>query len=107
QIRIRCRDHADVDLDRLAAGDALEPLVLEDAQDLGLELERHVADLVEEQRAAVGELELAFLLLGRAGERALLVAEQLALEQTLRDGGAVDRDVRLARAWRQRMDRAR
>src|SRR6185503_6536392 len=53
EIEVGRGDHADVDLDRLAAGDALEPLVLEHAQDLGLELQRHVADFVEEQRAAV------------------------------------------------------
>jgi hypothetical protein len=42
---------------------------------------RHLADLVEEQRAAVGELEAALAARCAAGERALLVAEQLALEQ--------------------------
>ena len=40
-----------------------------------------LADLVEEQRAAVGQLEAAAAPLRRAGERALLVAEQLALQQ--------------------------
>jgi glutamyl-tRNA reductase len=44
---------------------------------------RHLADLVEEQRAAVGGLEEADLLAIGAGERAALVAEQLALEQGL------------------------
>ena len=44
----------------------------------------HVADLVEEQRAAVRLLELAAPLLRGAGERALLVAEQLALDQLAR-----------------------
>src|SRR4029079_17201667 len=52
------------------------------------------ADLVEEERAAVGELEPAALAVGRAGERALLVAEQLALEQLLAERGAVDRHER-------------
>ena len=48
----------------------------------------------------VGRLELADLLLGRAGERALLVAEQLAFQQRLGQGGAVEADERavLARA---------
>ena len=45
-------------------------------------------------RAAVGRLELARLLRDRAGEGALLVAEQLALEQRLGDRGAVDRHER-------------
>ena len=35
---------------------------------------------------------IAHGLLGRAGERALLIAEQLALEQLLRNRRAIDRD---------------
>ena len=51
---------------------------------------RHVADLVEEEGAAVALLELADAAAVSAGEGALLVAEQLALQQVLRDGGAVE-----------------
>ena len=69
--------------------------LLQEAQQLGLQRERHVADLVEEQRAAVGGLELARGLLGGAGEGARLVAEQLAFEQLLGNGRAVDGDERL------------
>ena len=53
---------------------------------------RHVADLVEEERAAVGELELAGAVAVRAGEGAAGVAEELALEQLGRDRRAVERD---------------
>ena len=56
---------------------------------------RHVADLVEEQRAALRGLEQAAAVGDRAGERALLVAEQLGLEQALGDRAAVDRHERL------------
>ena len=45
--------------DRLRAADAREPPLLEGAQDLGLRAGGHVADLVEEERAAVGLLELS------------------------------------------------
>ena len=55
--------------------------VLQHAQQLRLELGRHVADLVEEQRAAVGLHEEAPARRGGAGEGALHVAEQLALQQ--------------------------
>ena len=44
---------------RLAAADARELALLEHAQELRLERQRHVADLVEEERAAGGRLELA------------------------------------------------
>ncbi|MNR00392.1 hypothetical protein D3C85_1161630 [compost metagenome] len=58
-------------------------------------MQRHVADLVEEQGAAVGLLDqAAHALAARAGEGARLVAEQLALDQRLRHGGAVDRHER-------------
>ena len=56
-----------------------------------------LADLVEEQRAALGQLEAAPLARLRAGEGALLVAEQLGLDQRLRQRRAVDLDERLLR----------
>jgi hypothetical protein len=45
----------------------------------------HLADLVEEERAAVGLLEAADAAAVGAGEGALLVAEELGLEERLRD----------------------
>src|SRR5262249_56848042 len=49
----------------------------------------HLADLVEEQRALIGGLELAGLLPVGARERALLVAEQLGFEELARKRRAV------------------
>src|SRR5206468_5079144 len=57
---------------------------------LGLGGRRHVADLVEEEGAAAALLELADAAAVGAGEGPLLVAEQLALQQVLRDGCAVE-----------------
>ena len=74
-----------VDLERRRAADPLELALLEDAQQLRLDRERQLADLVEEQRAAVGPLEAARPLAVGAGEGAALVAEQLGLEQRLGD----------------------
>ena len=79
-----------VGLDRLVAADALESSVLQHAQHFGLGQRRHVADFVEEEGAAVALLELADPLAVGAGEGALLVAEQLAFQQGLGNGGAVD-----------------
>ena len=87
--------------------EALDLALLQHAQHLGLRLGAHVADFVEEDRAAVGLLELADLLLGRAGERALFVAEQLRLDQLLGNRRAVDLDEALAAAQAVAMDRAR
>ena len=98
---------ADVDRDLLRAADARERPLLQHAQQLHLHRRLHLADLVEEQRAAVGELEDAACGVVGAGERALLVAEQLALEQRLGDRRAVDRDERERRARAELVDRLR
>ena len=57
------------DVDRLFRSHALQPPVLQDAQHPHLGRRRQLADLVEEQRAAVGPLEPAPPGLDRAGER--------------------------------------
>ena len=67
-----------------AAADRLDLALLQRAQQLDLRRQRQLADLVEEQRAAVGLDELAGVLFGGAGEGALLVAEQNRLDQVLR-----------------------
>src|SRR5687767_8708015 len=85
-------DHADVDLDVAAGAQAGELAILQDVQELGLQGQGHLADLVEEDGAAVGELELAELALLGAGEGAALVAEELGLEELEGQGGAVDLD---------------
>src|SRR5690606_33495580 len=77
------------------------------AQHLGLRGRRHVADLVEDQRAAVGLLELARAILGGAGERALHVAEELALDQLRGTRRAVHLDQRLLAARRALVQRRR
>src|SRR5262249_31392667 len=88
---IRGRDDAYVDDDRPRAAKPLDAAILQYAQDLRLRAETHVADLVEEDRAAVGGLQQALLLAVGSGEGPALVTEQLALEERVGDGGAVDR----------------
>ena len=88
QVAVGRGDQPHVGLDCLVASDPLERLLLQQAQDLGLQARRHVADLVEEERAAVALLELADAAAVGAGEGALLVPEQLALQQGLGDGRA-------------------
>ena len=60
-VLVRCRDHPHIDLDRLAAADALDHLFLQHAQQFCLERQVHVADLVEENRALVRQFEFAEL----------------------------------------------
>src|SRR5207247_6481196 len=94
QVLVGRRDDAGVDTKHLAAADALELARLQKPKELDLEGRTHLTDLVEEEGAAVRELELALSLHVRAGVGAALVAEQLGLQQGVGDRAAVDRDER-------------
>ena len=107
EIGVRRRDEPHVDLDRRRAADGDDLALLEDAQQLHLDRERRLADLVEEERAAARDLEHAVLVADRAREAPLHVAEELALEQVLRQRAAVDRDERGVRPAAPVVDRLR
>src|SRR5207248_11064836 len=94
EIAVRRGEDAGPYRDPLDAANPLELALLQDAKELRLQVLGKLADLVEEEAAVVGELELPDLGRHRAGEGALLVAEQLALEERVDDGGAVDGDER-------------
>src|SRR3546814_2235386 len=79
------------DLDRFGAADGRDLSGLKDAQQPGLRLHRHVADLVQEQRAALRLLELAGGAGMGAGEGPFFVTEQFRFDQFAGDGGHVDR----------------
>jgi hypothetical protein len=98
---------AAVDVDRLVATDALEHAVLQHAQQSYLRRRRELADLVEEQRAAVGPFEPTLALAHRAREAAALVAEQLRVDELGGDRPAVDADERLGRSLRPGVERPR
>ncbi len=85
-------DDAHVGSDRLHAADTVEMAVGQHPQQTGLQLGRHVADLVEEQRAALGLLEAALPAGLRPREGPALVAEEFRLEQVARDRCSVDGD---------------
>jgi hypothetical protein len=105
QITIRAGDETDVGVDDLLAPDRRELAVLQHVQKLGLESERHLADLVEHQRPAVGCLELPRLLTVRAREGALLVSEELGLQQLTRQRGAIHLEELLACTGRRPVQR--
>src|SRR5215469_5670166 len=73
QIAIGGGDHADIDLARMNIADAFEFLLLQHPQQLGLHRERHFTDFVQEQGAAVGQLEAAGLVFECVGHRAHIV----------------------------------
>jgi len=81
--------------------------VFDHSKELRLELKGELSDFVEEDRPRAGYLEQAPFERSRVGEGARLVAEELALEEGLRDCGAVDGDEWLSRALARRVDSAR
>jgi putative addiction module component (TIGR02574 family) len=76
--------HIDADDDFTA--DAAELALLKDVKQVRLHRRRHIAHLVEEERAAMGQFEQAALSPDRARERARLVAEQLRGQKTFGEG---------------------
>jgi hypothetical protein len=95
QVAVGGGDEAHVDVAHLIAADRADLAELHRAQQRRLQIERQFADFVEEQCAAVGGFEQAGALLVGAGERALGVAEQLALDELARHRAAVHDDERL------------
>ena len=106
QIDVRGRDDADIDLDDFHAAEAHELALLHHAQQLGLRLERNVADLVEEDAALVGEVEEPLLRIHRSGERALHVAEERRFQQVGRQVAGVHRHERAILPLRVRVNGA-
>ena len=90
QVTVRAGDDAHVDRLRPGGPDRPHLPFLDHPQQLGLEGHGQLGDLVEEERAAVGGDEEARVRLHGAGEGAADVAEELALEQGIGDGAAVD-----------------
>ena len=97
---------ADIDLDDGTAAQARELLILQHVQEFGLQKRRHFADFVEQNRSAIAQLELAGFGMGCAGERTLLVAEQLALKQVGRNRGAIHLEEYAMGARRKLVDQA-
>ena len=107
QILVGGGDDPHVHRDRLGSADRGEALFVERAQDFGLRLQAHVADFVQEQRAAIGLLELAVLIGGGAGKCSLAVSEQLALDRVFGNGGAIYLDKHFILAQAEGMDGVR
>ena len=97
QVAVGRGHHPDVDGDGVGAADRLDLAGLQRAQELGLQLERQLGDLVEEERAVIGGDHQPALVVVGARERAAHVAEERRLDERLRHGGAVLRDERPAR----------
>ena len=77
QVLVGGRDDAHIHLDRRMPAHTVELAVSQHAQQASLGIGRHVADLIEEQRAAVRLFKASATQVGCPGERAFFMAEQL------------------------------
>ena len=93
EILVGGRDEPHVHARRRLRADRPHLSLLDRAEQHRLALEREVADLVGEQRAAVGDGEEPWSALEGAGEGAALMTEELAGEKLAGEGRAVDLDV--------------
>ena len=107
QVAIGGRDDAHVHPGGCAVGTHRYHLaVLEKPQQHRLHAQAHLADFVEEDRAAVRLLELPDFVAIGAGEAALHMTEELRFEQGLGDAGAVQRHEPLRRTRGVHVDEA-
>src|ERR1700684_2910794 len=95
---MRSADHPHIGVDRSGTAETLELSLLEDAKNLGLQFQRQIADLVQEQSASVSPFEPSDTACHRSGVGAPLVTEQFAFQQTCRNGGAIHRYKRACRS---------
>jgi len=94
QISVGRCDEAHIHAAGVRASQTLELLFLQHSQELGLQLERNVPDLIQEKRAAVGQLKAPDALRDRSRKGASFVAEQFALQQTRGNSSTIDLDER-------------
>ena len=80
---------------------------LQNSEQLGLDIGRNFADLVQEERPAAGLLEETGVRTHGTGERTAIVSEQLALEDSRCECCAVDRHEGGVRARAEAMEIAR
>src|SRR3990167_2527844 len=100
QVTVTGGQHANVQADRLAPPHPLHLTLLQHAQQLGLQALRHFGNFIEQNGAALGQLELARRAGDGTSEGALLMAEQRGFEHVVGNRRAVDRDEGLRRSWR-------
>ena len=83
--------------------DRTEFFFLQHAEQLGLQIQRQLANFIEKRGAAIGGFDQADLLAHRAGERAFHMSEQFALHERTHHRRAIDSDERPC--WIDIMDR--
>src|SRR5262245_18220620 len=92
------RQDANVDFDPAFASEPTHLTAFDRAQEACLKRDIEIADFVDEQRAAVRQLEDSLAHADRAAERAALVTEELGFDQVRRNRRTIENDERAVRA---------
>ena len=104
QVDVGGRHQPHIDRDRRARTQAHHFTLLQNPQQFHLHVQRQIADLIEEQRAAIGRFKPAGLVGGSTGERAFFMAEQFAFHQGFGKRTAIHRHKGLTPATAQIVD---
>src|SRR6202043_824773 len=81
QVLVGGRNNANIGARCPRAADCLELTLLQDAEQLGLKLQWHVSNFIEEQSAAIRQREAADMRIDGARKGSTFVSEELAFEK--------------------------
>src|SRR5205085_5923526 len=104
QVLIGGGHHTHVNLDIVLTADPLELALLQHSKQLYLHRRRDFADFVQKDRAAMGLLELPFLLTHRSGKGAALVPEEFRLQQRFSQRPAIYSNKPSGTPWAELVD---
>src|ERR1019366_10232283 len=96
KISIGCGKYPDIEADLLIPPEPLYFPLLKDAEELGLGGNRHIADLIEKDRALLRSFKLAGSGLYGPGKCASRMPKKLSFQQCFRNRAAIYRDERAA-----------
>src|SRR5689334_17713092 len=96
KVDVRRRQYPHIHRNRLMAANPLDVFFLQEAQQIGFQLQWQIAYFIEKQGAAVGRFYPPDLALMGAGKGPLLVTKQFGLDQMFGNRATVDRHEWLA-----------
>src|SRR5262245_39835245 len=102
-----CGDHPNIHRDGFLASQPLQTSFLQNPQQLDLRPRSHIATFIKENRTMVRLLEASDAPHFCAGKGAALMSEQLALQQSFRNGRAINRDEGRSRSITMMINRSR
>ena len=103
QVSIRCRYHTDINRFGDVVADTFEFALLKHTQKLALQLDRYLADFIEENCATIGQLKPTNSVTVCARKCTFHMTKELALEQILRNRRTIHLDQRAIGARTLRM----